>query len=134
MPRPIRILTFSTLYPSGVRPSHGIFVETRLRHVVETRQVEARVVAPVPWFPFVHQRFGQYAVVAQTPTQEHRNGLDVWHPRYCLLPKIGMTIAPFAINVSVNAEGGALGALGDPLVQSATVLTLTGTGFALSIE
>ena len=103
MPRPIRILTFSTLYPSGVRPSHGIFVETRLRHVVETRQVEARVVAPVPWFPFVHQRFGQYAVVAQTPTQEHRNGLDVWHPRYCLLPKIGMTIAPFAL--AVGARG-----------------------------
>jgi teichuronic acid biosynthesis glycosyltransferase TuaC len=30
----IRLLTFSTLYPSSVRPGHGIFVETRLRELV----------------------------------------------------------------------------------------------------
>lgn len=34
MDRPIRTLLFSTLYPSNVRPSHGIFVETRLRHLL----------------------------------------------------------------------------------------------------
>jgi hypothetical protein len=28
----IRTLLFSTLYPNSERPSHGIFVETRLRH------------------------------------------------------------------------------------------------------
>jgi|GEM_PF-4892975 len=30
----IRTLLFSTLYPSSVRPGHGIFVETRLRHLL----------------------------------------------------------------------------------------------------
>lgn len=40
----IRTLPFSNLYPSSVRPSHGIFVETRLRHLLASGQVETRVV------------------------------------------------------------------------------------------
>jgi hypothetical protein len=32
----MKILTFSTLYPHAARPSHGIFVETRLRHLLVT--------------------------------------------------------------------------------------------------
>ncbi len=93
----IRVLTFSTLFPSCVRPGHGIFVETRLRELVASGQVEARVIAPVPWFPSTHSRFSEYARMARTPRRELRNGLDVQHPRYFLPPKIGMTIAPFSL-------------------------------------
>lgn len=94
MSRPVRILLFSTLYPSSVRPGHGIFVETRLRELLRGGGVEARVMAPVPWFPSAHPRFGSYAKMAATPTRETWNGIDVLHPRYPLLPKIGMTLAP----------------------------------------
>ncbi|MDI6745949.1 MAG: glycosyltransferase family 4 protein [Rhodocyclaceae bacterium] len=90
----IRTLLFSTLYPSSVRPSHGIFVETRLRHLLASGEVETRVVAPVPWFPFSHPRFGEYAKHAAVPRHEERNGIRVEHPRYLLLPKIGMNSAP----------------------------------------
>jgi len=90
----IRTLLFSTLYPSSVRPSHGIFVETRLRHLLASGEVETRVVAPVPWFPFSHPRFGEYAKHAAVPAYEERNGIQVEHPRYLLLPKIGMNSAP----------------------------------------
>jgi len=93
----LRILTFSTLYPSSVRPGHGIFVETRLRELVASGQVDARVIAPVPWFHSTNSRFGEYARMARTPRCEQRNGLDVQHPRYLLPPKIGMTIAPFSL-------------------------------------
>ncbi|MCY7305745.1 MAG: glycosyltransferase family 4 protein, partial [Rhodoferax sp.] len=93
----IRILTFTTLYPSSVRPGHGIFVETRLRELMASGQVDARVIAPVPWFHSTHSRFGEYARMARTPRREMRNGLDVQHPRYFLPPKIGMTIAPFSL-------------------------------------
>jgi glycosyltransferase involved in cell wall biosynthesis len=51
-------------------------------------------VAPVPWFPFKGERFGDYGLFAATPRFEHRNGLDVHHPRYFLPPKVGMNIAP----------------------------------------
>lgn len=91
----IKLLTFSTLFPNAERPQHGIFVQTRLRHLVASGEVVARVVAPVPWFPFRHSRFGNYAHFAKIPHQETQFGIDVTHPRYLLLPKIGMTAAPF---------------------------------------
>lgn len=94
MSRPIRTLLFSTLYPSASRPIHGIFVETRLRELLKSGAVETRVVAPVPWFPSKNPRWGEYSLMAQTPARERRNGIDVLHPRYPLVPKIGMTAAP----------------------------------------
>lgn len=93
----MKVLLFSSLYPSAVRPIHGIFVETRLRELLKTGQVQARVVAPVPWFPFKAKRFGEYAQFAATPRQETRNGVEVHHPRYLLLPKVGMNLAPYAM-------------------------------------
>ena len=54
--RAIRTLLFSTLYPSSVRPGHGVFVETRLRELMRGSRVDARVLAPVPWFFSSHQR------------------------------------------------------------------------------
>ena len=93
----IRLLTFSTLYPNSVSPSHGIFVETRLRHLLTIGAVESRVIAPVPWFPFRHAVFGEYARHAGVPRHEERNGISVDHPRYLLLPKVGMNSAPYAL-------------------------------------
>jgi teichuronic acid biosynthesis glycosyltransferase TuaC len=97
MPRPIKTLLFSTLYPSSVRPVHGIFVETRLRELLKTGEVETKVVAPVPWFPFSGTPFREYGQFAATPCYEHRNGIDVYHPRYFLPPKVGMNIAPHTL-------------------------------------
>lgn len=99
----LRILTFSTLFPSSVRPTHGIFVETRLRELLKSGRVEARVVAPVPWFPSSDPRWGEYAKFAATPAREQRNGIDVLHPRYLLLPKVGMTSAPLTMALGARA-------------------------------
>ena len=93
----MKLLTFSSLYPSSVMPSHGIFVETRLRHLLASQKVESRVVAPVPWFPSRHPRFGEYARYATVPVAERRNGIQVEHPRFVVLPKVGMTLAPYAL-------------------------------------
>jgi len=90
----IKLLTFSSLYPSSVRPNHGIFVETRLRYLLASGAVQSTVVAPVPWFPFKSERFGEYAAYARTPREETRNGIHVLHPRFALLPKVGMSTAP----------------------------------------
>ena len=93
----MKVLLFSSLFPSSVRPVHGIFVETRLRELLKTEGVQAKVVAPVPWFPSKATRFGEYARFAATPRFEQRNGLDVYHPRYALPPKVGMNFAPYAM-------------------------------------
>jgi glycosyltransferase involved in cell wall biosynthesis len=93
----VRILTFTTLYPSAVQPQHGIFVETRLIKLVESGAVAARVLAPCPWFPLGSTRLGRYAIFARIPRQEIRYGLRVDHPRYPVLPKVGMNVAPLPL-------------------------------------
>ncbi|WP_020655393.1 glycosyltransferase family 4 protein [Massilia niastensis] len=98
----MKILTFSTLFPNLEKPGHGIFVETRLRHLAAGGQVEARVVAPVPWFPSSNPRFGDYAKMARVPRHEVRHGLQVAHPRYPVLPKVGMNLAPLLLAQAVK--------------------------------
>lgn len=101
---PIRLLTYSTLYPSVARPQHGIFVEQRLRHLVATGEAVSRVVAPVPWFPSSDQRFGRFSSFAKTPPSEDRHGLVVNHPRYASIPKIGMTARPMLLAAGSRAN------------------------------
>lgn len=97
MSRELRILTFTSLYPSEARPRHGIFVESRLRRLVVRGGMTARVVAPVPWFPFTGERWGEYGRMAATPRREKRSGIDVRYPRYAMLPKVGMALQPNAM-------------------------------------
>jgi glycosyltransferase involved in cell wall biosynthesis len=93
----LRILTFTTLYPNAAQPAHGVFVENRLRALVGSGEVAARVLAPVPWFPSTHPRFGRYAAYAAAPRAESRHGLEIGHPRYPVIPKIGPNLAPFSL-------------------------------------
>lgn len=90
----LKILTFSLLYPNERQPRHGIFVEQRLRRLVETGEVTARVVAPVPWFPFSGRAFGRYGMYASVPYMELRHGISILHPRFPSIPKVGMNLAP----------------------------------------
>ena len=94
MSQPVRTLLFSSLYPSCARPIHGIFVETRLRELLQRGGVESRVVAPVPWFYSSARRHGERGAMARTPLRETWNGIDVLHPRYALIPKVGMSSSP----------------------------------------
>jgi glycosyltransferase involved in cell wall biosynthesis len=94
---PLRVVSFTTLFPNAAWPDLGIFVEQRLRQLAASGEVEICVVAPVPWFPFKSARFGAYARHARAPRRETRHGLTVLHPRYLLLPKIGMTSAPLSL-------------------------------------
>jgi teichuronic acid biosynthesis glycosyltransferase TuaC len=93
----MNILTFSTLYPHAARPAHGIFVETRLQQLVASGQLHSTVMAPVPWFPFTHSAFGEYATHARAPRSEVRNGIEVLHPRFPVLPKIATAVTPFLL-------------------------------------
>jgi glycosyltransferase involved in cell wall biosynthesis len=93
--RPIRIVTFTTLYPNAAQPVHGIFVENRLRHLISTGRVASRVIAPVPWFPRALAPFFEtYAAYTAAPYAEQRHGIGVMHPRFLAVPRFGMTVAP----------------------------------------
>ena len=92
--RPLRVLSYTSLYPNNVQIRHGVFVENRLRHVHRTGRVHFEVVAPVPWFPFRTKRFPHYAQYADVVHEEKRHGITIHHPRYLVIPKIGMSVAP----------------------------------------
>jgi len=96
-----RILVATTLYPNANQSRHGIFVETRLRQLLKNSEVEAQVVAPVPWFPFKIASMEQYSIYADVPKHEQRNGIEVFHPRYLVIPKIGMLLTPFFLAISL---------------------------------
>jgi teichuronic acid biosynthesis glycosyltransferase TuaC len=98
----MKLLTFSTLYPNAEQPNHGIFVETRLRYLIASGKAESRVVAPVPWFPSANPKYGHYAQFARVPRHEQRNGLSVVHPRYLVVPRVGMNVTPFLLAQSAK--------------------------------
>lgn len=90
MPSSLRVLTFTTLFPNGEQPQHGLFVRARIRELA--RLCELKVVAPVRWFPgasLCHRRYAAYARVASYEWQE---GLEVYHPRAFTFPRIGKAL------------------------------------------
>ena len=81
-----RILTFTSLFPNAEQPRHGIFIDTRLRQLLDSGEVEVEVVAPVPWFPFKQKCFGRYGAFARVPRRVMRGAAVVHHPRFLALP------------------------------------------------
>ena len=92
--RPLKLLTFTTLFPNSQWPNHGVFVENRLRHLVASGEVKSFVVAPVPYFPSSARYFRDWARYAQVDRQEMRYGLAIYHPRFPVIPRLGTSISP----------------------------------------
>src|SRR5262245_10771388 len=81
----MRVLVLSFTYPTPSRPTYGVFVRERARHVAE--HCESVVVAPVPWFPF--NRLFRGKDRADAPSVSRDGNLTVYHPRFLCLPGIG---------------------------------------------
>jgi glycosyltransferase involved in cell wall biosynthesis len=79
-----------------VQRSHGVFVETRLRHLVASGEVEAHVLAPMPWLPPM-VNYSSYGPIRGVPSREQRDCLVVEHPRYLVVPKFGMSLTPHTL-------------------------------------
>lgn len=99
----MRLLVFTTLFPNPAAPHHGVFVLERLRSWLASaarlpggEPREAVVIAPVPWVPKALAR-GRYAAFRDVPLEETRAGVRVLHPRYALLPKVSMSVAPLTL-------------------------------------
>lgn len=95
--QPIRLLTFTTLFPNGGNPNHGVFVANRLAHLVASGEAESTVVAPVPYLPSFARRFSRWRRFGSVERGENRDGLAVHHPRYVVIPKLGMSLAPLLL-------------------------------------
>jgi teichuronic acid biosynthesis glycosyltransferase TuaC len=87
----LRILTFTTLFPNSLQPLLAVFVYQRTAHLARIPGNAVQVVAPLPyappWLPFA--RWQQTARIAR---QEKQQAINVFHPRYFLLPKVSMPV------------------------------------------
>lgn len=92
----LSVLTATTLFPNDAKPAHGAFVAARLAKLCDSGEVAAEVLAPVPWLPLLlrYPHAGRLDLVPQTT---RRGGLTVSHPRYLVLPKIGMMLTPHTL-------------------------------------
>jgi teichuronic acid biosynthesis glycosyltransferase TuaC len=97
----LNILSITTLYPNSVQFRHGVFIETRLRKLQKLENVNVSVIAPVPWFPLKTKRLPQYSKFVDVPRYEERHGIAVYHPRYIVIPKVGMLLTPFSLAVAI---------------------------------
>lgn len=93
----MKILSVTTLYPNAEQPTFGVFVENRLSKLRVVDGVEVRIVAAVPWFPSGNPAFGRYGTYARVPAQETRQGIEITHPRFLQIPKIGTHLSPFLL-------------------------------------
>ena len=90
----MRLAGCTTLYPSTARPRHGSFVEQRLRRLVESGEVAASAIVPVPRCPPFDWFIEEYREQRQAPRAELRHGVSVRFPRFPTWPMIGRWLNP----------------------------------------
>ena len=80
-----RLLVLSSLFPSGVQPSAGLFIRERMFRVGRVRPIV--VVAPQPWFPgqSLIRRFRPH-FRPMAPVRETMDGVEVHRPRFFSVP------------------------------------------------
>ena len=97
----LRVLTLSTLFPDTSRPNFGIFVERQTRELASRPEVELTVVAPLGLPPAPFSALRRYAPLAKLPQQEEWRGLQLYRPRFPIIPAIGGRFHPGSIARSV---------------------------------
>lgn len=97
----MKVLVFTNLYPNKLNPNFGVFIRNRTLALNNRADVDVKVVAPVPWFPpiKVSKKWYQFS---QIPKHEVIDGIDVYHPRYLVTPKIGMSLYGFWMFLGVR--------------------------------
>lgn len=87
----MRILTFTSLFPNSTTQMLGIFIYQRMRHVNARGNCMVEVVAPVPWSSRLLPREA-WRTLTTIASREDMGGLTIYHPRYLMLPKVGLLI------------------------------------------
>ncbi len=92
----MNILVFTSLWPNAEKPDLGVFVKHRVAAMSGLDGVNLRVLAPIPYFPqkipFRNFWPERWRKAARVPDREMIAGIETFHPRYFLSPKIGMSL------------------------------------------
>lgn len=90
----MNLVVYTSLWPNSERPNFSVFVKHRVAAMARMHGTRLRVVAPVPYFPRGIQSAivpGHWLRDARLPEREQIDGIETWHPRHLVTPKIGMS-------------------------------------------
>src|SRR5256885_14865552 len=90
----MKVLTFTSLFPNSSQRELGVFIQHRTEALSKTAGTSVQVIAPVPYCP-PWLAFGPWREYRQIPSTEKIGHLEVWHPRYPLVPGISMFLHGF---------------------------------------
>jgi len=90
------LLTITTLFPNPVQPTHGAFVATRIGKLLATGEIDGEVIAPIPWLPPL-VNYPSLGPLARVPRVRQWKHVAIHHPRYLVVPKIGMKLTPHTL-------------------------------------
>ena len=92
----VQVLLFSSLYPNTEKPGYGIFVEGRLKKLLEfaKNNITVTVIAPLP------VRITQFFSNTRLVKHEKFNDIDVFRPRFIALPIVGRYLNPLLMFIS----------------------------------
>jgi teichuronic acid biosynthesis glycosyltransferase TuaC len=82
----VRILLVTTFFPNSVNRHRAVFMENLARAL--RKRCAVRVVAPVPYAPPIPQ-VPRWFAQRRIPRREILDGMEVLHPRFIVLPKLG---------------------------------------------
>ncbi|GAA0467091.1 glycosyltransferase family 4 protein [Parasphingorhabdus litoris] len=89
MTNPLNILTLSTLFPNAASPNFGIFVERQTTELASRAEADVTVINPIGIPPLPLRGLEPYRALADLPEHELWRGLNVYRPRFPLIPKFG---------------------------------------------
>ncbi len=72
-----------------MRQNFGIFVKNRIEAVRRQTGADLDIIAPIPYFPRLAWP-KRWAIYSQISGEETLDGFKVYHPRYLVIPRIGM--------------------------------------------
>jgi glycosyltransferase involved in cell wall biosynthesis len=75
----MKILIITNLFPNNQEPTRGIYNKQQFLELAKLCELE--VVAPLPWYDN-----------CKIPKRENIDGIDVYHPRYFMIPKFGRSL------------------------------------------
>jgi glycosyltransferase involved in cell wall biosynthesis len=105
------LLTVTTLFPNPVQPTHGAFVATRLGKLLAAGEIDGEVIAPIPWLPPL-VNYPSLGRLARVPRVRRWENITIHHPRYLVVPKIGMKLTPHTLFWTLKGTLGKLLAQG----------------------
>jgi glycosyltransferase involved in cell wall biosynthesis len=95
----MKVLVFTSLFPNNIETSKGIFIKQRMFHFARLDGCEIKVVSPVPYLSGLN-RASKGDEDSKIKQKENIDGIEIFHPRYPLIPKISMPFHGFSLFIS----------------------------------